>query len=142
MYGFTCRKDDGRICFEHKELNFFMYVYSDGAGMFRTSESFNVHIPTVSEVNLGGFPNPKIWDNIRHDMVHILYCYLTRNCLSPNHQRLLTLADTPLYECHWEEYKVESLEIFYLTGYKRESSIPCYMQAKMFIDWMMSCLSN
>lgn len=139
MYGFTCRKSVYSICFEHKDLDFRMYVYRDGSGKFDIADSNVVHIPTVKEVNLGGFPNPKIWDNIRHDLVHVFYCYMVKRCMSPNHLRLLALADTPLYECHWEEYKVESLEMFYLTGYKREV-LSCYVQCKEFIDWMMSQL--
>lgn len=137
MYGFTCRKEGEQHCFEHFGLQFRMFVNSDGSGSFHHYWEGNVvNVPSVDVINLGGFLNPQKFDNIRHDLIHVLYWYLRYGELSPNHCKLMSIGDTPLHTCHWEEYKVESLELYAMTGIKREL-LGYYEQAKAFVNWMM-----
>lgn len=137
MYGFTCTKVGNQHCFEHLDLGFRMYVNNDGSGLFYLMSQGNVvHIPTIYEINLGGFRNPQKYDNIRHDIIHVIYWLLQFGEFSPNHTKLCGCADTPLWRTHWEEYKVESLELYIMTGIKRES-LGCYEQAFDFYLWMM-----
>lgn len=142
MDGFTHYKNSDFHSIEHSELNFRMNIYDDGSGNFYHSFKGDVvDVPTVDVVNLGGFLRPQKFDNIRHDLVHVWYVWHTRRALSPNHQKLMAIADTPLWRCHWEEYKVESLELYILTGEKRES-LEYYERAKAFIEWVMSALHS
>ena len=140
MDGFTHYKSFSYHVFYHLGIEFGMMIYADGSGdFFHFSKGESVHVPTVAEINLGGFPNPQTFDNIRHDLVHVWYWLDRCGTLSPNHEKLLGIADTPLWRCHWEEYKVESLEHYIRTGEKRED-LDCYERAKAFIDWVMNAL--
>lgn len=142
MDGFTYYKNSDHVSIEHDALHFRMNVYPDGSGNFyNTLHGLVVDLPTVDVVNLGGFPAPQKFDNVRHDIVHVWYYYVARGTLSPNHCKLMAIADTPLWQCHWEEYKVESLELFILTGEKREE-MPYYERAQAFVKWVMAALDS
>lgn len=138
MNGFTIHKRFSYVVIKHTGLQFSMMVYRNGNGnFFHWYEGNIVDIPMIEEINLGGFPNPQTFDNIRHDILHVWFWFMTYGELSPNHRKLMAIENTPLWKCHWEEYKVESLELYILTGEKREA-LDCYDGAKAFIDWMMS----
>lgn len=140
MNGFTLYKNEDCVRIENDAIQFRMHVYPDGSGiLYHPFQGVVVDIPTVDTVNLGGFPRPQIYDNIRHDIMHVWYWFVTRGTLSPNHQKLMSISDTPLWRCHWEEYKVETLEHYILTGEKREQ-LDCYDEAQAFIEWVMSAL--
>lgn len=143
MYGFTYRKEGTGHYFEHSELHFTMLVHSDGSGIFYHQMLGNVvHIPTVSEINLGGFRSPSKFDNIRHDLVHVLFCWLRNGKLSRNHQKLMNVEYCSLADCHWEEHKVESLELYIKTGIRRDDTLGYYSQADEFVRWFMSVLEQ
>lgn len=137
MYGFTCHKVGNQHCFEHSKLKFTLYVNKDGSGNFYLyGQGKAVNVPTIYEVNLGGFRNPQKFDNIRHDIIHVFFWYISYGDFSPNHQKLCGIANTPLWRTHWEEYKVESIELYVMTGIKRET-LGYYEQASAFVRWMM-----
>lgn len=142
MRGFTLHKIYSYHSLYHMELDFGMMIYKDGSGdFFHFTQGDVVHIPTVDVVNLGGFPNPQVYDNIRHDVIHVWFYWYTRRTLSPNHAKLLNIADTPLWRSHWEEYKVESLELYIRSGVQREE-LDCYDQAKEFWEWVLQALHS
>ena len=146
MFGFSHVTANDVHWFYHSKLNFALKAFNDGSAKFTCLDSnSNVFpVPTVNELNLGALPNPQKWDNIRHDLMHIFYYWQVNQSLSPNTQKLLGLANTPLVKCHWEEYKVESLEIFVKTNKKRLDYISddCYNNAKLFVNWMLNCLNK
>ena len=146
MFGFSHITVNNVHWFYHSKLGFTLKAFNDGSAIFTcaSDNAVNFPVPTVSELNLGALPNPEKWDNIRHDLMHIFYEWYVRNTLSPNTEKLLGLANTPLAKCHWEEYKVESLEIFVKTNEKRFDYISddCYNDAKIFTDWMLACLKG
>lgn len=142
MDGFTFYENSDHISIENDDLHFRFNIYNDGSGnFFSTRDGLVVDVPTVDVINLGGFSNPQKFDNIRHDIMHIWYYYVSRGELSPNHRKLMAIDDTPLWRCHWEEYKIESLEMYILTGEKREA-LPYYERAQAFIEWVMTALRH
>ena len=123
MHGFSHRKMSNVHIFEHKDLGFILKLLPNGQSSFclTNTESKIVYAPIPAESLLGAPYQPEnislgyhseFYANAIHEMIHIIYSWLTANRLSPNHKMLLGLGDIPIPQADNEEIIITGLQIY------------------------------
>ena len=123
MHGFQYLRLNGVHWFTHSELKFTLKLQTNGQSSFclTSGEGKIVSAPKPNVSILGepyqpDFPglgyDAMYYANAIHELIHIMYSWLTAKRLSPNHQMLLGLGDIPISQADSEEVIITGFQVY------------------------------